>query len=95
MFEQWKLGAKALAVLRSARELLRTIDFDALTAILLHVIALERELSGPGNGALKLSRLLNWFVSTFPHWAGEVGMLREFASALVGLFNLVQLFRKS
>ena len=94
MLKQWKLGAKALAVARAAGELLRTIDVSALTMILLRIIELERELSVPGSGQVKLVRLLQWFTETFPKLGNEIGMVRQFADAVVGLFNLVQLFRK-
>ena len=94
MWKQWQLGARALAVARAAGELLRTIDVSALTMILLRIIELERELSTPGAGPIKATRLLQWFAETFPRLQDEVGLVRQFADAVVGLFNLVQLFRK-
>ena len=94
MLKQWKLGAKALAVARAAGDLLRTIDFAALTAILVRIIELEREMGAPGSGKIKAARLLQWFVENFPAWSNEIGAVRQLADALVGLFNLVQLFRK-
>ena len=94
MWKQWQLGAKALAVARAAGELLRNLDVSALTMILLRIIELERELSTPGAGSIKATRLLQWFAETFPRLQGEIGLVQQFADAVVGLFNLVQLFRK-
>jgi hypothetical protein len=94
MWKQWQLGAKALAVARAAGELLRSLDVSALTMILLRIIELERELSTPGAGPIKASRLIQWFAETFPQLGGEIALVRQFADAVVGLFNLVQLFRK-
>ena len=94
ILSRWKLGAKALEVARAAGELLRNLDVSALTAILLRIIELERELSAPGAGPIKAARLLQWFVDTFPQLGGEIALVRQFADAVVGLFNLVQLFRK-
>ena len=94
MWKQWQLGARALAVARAAGELLRSIDVSALTLILIRIIELERELPTPGAGPIKASRLLEWFVETFPKLGGEIALVRQFADAVVGLFNIVQLFRK-
>ncbi len=94
ILSRWKLGAKALEVARAAGELLRNLDVSALTLILIRIIELERELSAPGAGAVKVARLLQWFAETFPKLSGEVGLVRQFADSVVGLFNLVQLFRK-
>jgi hypothetical protein len=94
MWKQWQLGARALAVARAAGELLRSIDVSALTLILIRIIELEREISTPGAGPIKVSRLIQWFADTFPKLGNEIGLVRQFADAVVGLFNLVQLFRK-
>ena len=95
IISRWQLGAKALDLMAAATEFIKTTNLDAVLAALLKVVELERELSGPGNGAEKLTRLLQWFVSTFPQYGYSVGVLRDFASALVGLFNVVRLFRKA
>lgn len=94
MFQRWKLGALALDLMQKAADLARTVDFDAVLAAAAKIVELERSLQGPGNGPEKLARLLQWFTSAFPQHAYSVGILRDFASALVGLLNVVRVFRK-
>ena len=94
MFQRWKLGALALDLMQKAAALARTVDFDAVLAAAAKIVELERTLQGPGNGAEKLARLLQWFVSAFPQHTYSVGILRDFAGALVGLLNVVRVFRK-
>lgn len=95
IISRWKLGSKALDLLAAATELLKTTSVDAVLAALLRVVQLEHDLSSSGNGAEKLTRLLQWFVSTFPQYGYSVGVLRDFAGALVALFNALRLFRKA
>ena len=92
--DRWKLGALALNLMQRAADLARTVDFDAVLTAAAKIVELERSLSGPGNGAEKLARLLQWFTSAFPQHAYSVGILRDFAGALVGLLNVVKVFRK-
>ena len=94
LLTKWQLGAKALAVCNAVGELVRNIDADAVLAIVLKIIELERELNQPGSGLLKFERLLVWFKATFPRYGDQVGALRQFTGVLVALLNAVKLFRK-
>ena len=92
IFTRWELGAKALALCKAAAALVSRIDLDAMLAVLLKIIELEREISTAGSGRVKVERLLAWFALSFPAY-GDLETLRRFASAAVTLFNVLKLFR--
>ena len=91
--DRWNIGAKAVELMDRIGEVLRWINIEDVLAIVAMVIQLEREVNSPGSGAQKLQRLVDWFIQEYPQHAQMVGTLKSFASALVGLFNLVRLFK--
>ena len=92
---RWNLGAKALAVLSTARDLASRVDIDGVINALLKVVEIERQLSMPGNGREKAAMLLQWFVSTYPQYASQVAIVQGFANAVVALANAAGLFRRA
>lgn len=92
MWDRWQLGAKALAVVRWAADVARSIDPEAALRLAWKVIEIERERRGTP-GAQKLSELLQWFTEEYPS-AGGAAVVIAYVKAIVDLLNAVGVFRK-
>ena len=94
-WDRWTLGAKAVAVAQHAWELARSVDTEAVLAVLLKVVELERQWAaqGPGNGAAKRDLLIGWFRDAFPEYAGQIAVVEGFSRVVVALFNAAKLFK--
>lgn len=91
MIQTWKLGTKALDVLRWARDVAATIDVDAVLRIAFKVFEIERERRGIA-GVEKLNELLDWLRREYPS-AQSIASVIAFVNALVALVKAVGLFR--
>jgi hypothetical protein len=90
--QRLKLGGLALEVAQWAGDLVRQIDVGTVLAIIGKVVELERNRRGIP-GAEKLRELLGWLRESYPGVAG-LQSVASFVSALVALFNGLQVFRK-
>jgi len=88
---RWKVGALALDLMRSARDLIGSADLSAALSVLLQIVTLERDETIDGRG--KLAKLIAWFVQAWPQYTDAAYVLRDFATAAVALFKAVELFR--
>lgn len=93
-FQRLQLGATALKVLKAAKELLRWIGSSDIIAIVQKMLEIERANPGSGLGKKKLADLIQWFASEFSGNAQAEPFLRDFASVVVDLLNIVAIFRK-
>ena len=62
-------------------------------AVLLKIVELENQFSGPGQGKEKLKELLTWAAKQFLT-AAQVDLVEDFADAIVALLNVIKVFRK-
>ena len=92
MWDRWQLGAKALAVVRWAADVARSIDPEAVLRLAWKVVEIERERRGQP-GAMKLSELLQWFAEQYPS-AGGAAVVIAYVKAIVDLLNAVGVFAK-
>jgi len=89
------MGRKALAMGKAAVALAADIDLDVVGKVLIKIVELEidPQYAGRGQGPRKVSALLTWFETEFPRYAYTTARVRMFATAVVGLMNVVRVFR--
>jgi len=92
MLAKWNLGGKALDVASWAADVARSIDPEAVFAVLMKVVEIEKTQRGIP-GAMKLSALLEWFNANYPD-AGSISVVIGYVQSIVGLLNALGVFRK-
>lgn len=61
--------------------------------VLLKIVELENEISGPGQGSRKIEQLLTWCAKQFLT-TEQIELVEDFASAIVAILNALKVFRK-
>lgn len=90
-FSKLKLGALAVDVVEWARDVIKTLDFDALLRITQHVVEIERTMRGQP-GFIKLRELLSRIAEMYP--GGNVAVISGYVKVLVALLNGLGVFKK-
>lgn len=93
MIKRLKFGALALSVYSTARDVAEQIDAGMVLSLVAKVLTLEAEHAGPGQGGIKLRKLLGWFATQYPQYADKVALVQGMVGALVPLLNALQVFR--
>lgn len=83
---------KLAAAAQSAARLGAEIGPRILT-VLLKIVELENQFSGPGQGKEKLRQLLKWAAGQFLTEA-QKALVTSFAESIVSLLNVLKIFRK-
>jgi hypothetical protein len=88
----WLNAGKLAAAAKAAAKLSAEIG-ARIVPVLLKIVELENQYSGPGQGKEKLRELLTWAAKQFLTDA-QVDLVEDFADAIVTLLNVIKVFRK-
>ena len=91
IWTKWKLGALALDAMQWAGDVVRSSDASAALAIVMKMVALERDRRGTP-GQIKLNELLAWIRNQYP--GGNIAVVTGYVGSLVSLLNALGVFRK-
>ena len=88
----WLNAGKLAAAAKAASKLSAEIG-ALIVPVMLKIVELEKQFSGPGQGKEKLRELLTWAAKQFLTDA-QVDLVEDFAEAIVTLLNVIKVFRK-